>query len=202
LVTGFLAPKKKGGRISPQEIISLARLGRREGAIEFMEEKIIENILVLDEKKASDIMTPRTVIFSLSAEFTLEEARKEAGAWHHSRVPVYKDDPEDIVGFVMRRDVYNAIADGQKGKHLSELMRPIHFVPETARADVLFKDFLEKRQHQFVVIDEYGGVAGLVTLEDVLEEIIGREIVDEFDPAIDMAELARKRRKQVVGKTA
>jgi len=165
-----------------------------------MEEKIIENILLLDKKKASDIMTPRTVVFSLSADLTLDQARQQAGLWPYSRVPVYKEDTEDIIGVVMRRDVFNAIADGKKDKKLFELMRPVHFVPESAKADVLLKEFLEKRQHQFVVIDEYGGVAGIVTLEDVIEEIIGREIVDEFDPAIDMSEMARKRRRQVMNK--
>jgi CBS domain containing-hemolysin-like protein len=201
-MTKVLTPSARDkSSISPHEIISLARLGRREGSIEFLEEKVIENILMLDSKKAQDIMTPRTVVFSLDASLTLDQAREQAGVWPHSRMPVFQEDREDIVGLVMRRDALSALADGQKARQLCEFMRPVHFVPTTARADLLLKEFLEKRQHLFVVIDEFGGVAGVVSLEDVLEEIIGREIVDEFDQAADMSELARQRRRQIAGRT-
>jgi len=196
--TSLIVPKKRQ-TITPQEIMSLARLSREEGSIAFMEENIIQNILVLRKKKAGNIMTPRTVVTSLDADLTLREAHEKSQGWPHSRVPVYKENNEDIVGFVLRRDVFNAMCDGQGERKLSEIMVPIHFVPETVRADELLKQFLEKRQHLFVVVDEYGGMAGVVTLEDVLEEIIGREIVGESDPAVDMAEMARRRRRQIAG---
>ena len=196
--TSFITPKKKQ-TVTPQEIMSLARLSREEGGIAFMEEKIIGNILHLGKKKASDIMTPRTVVFSMEADLTIKEAHEKSRGMPHSRIPLYKEDNEDIVGQVMRRDVFNALCDGQGDKKLSEIMRPVHFVPMTVKGDQLLRQFLEKRQHLFMVVDAYGGVAGVVTLEDVLEAIIGREIVDEFDQAVDMAELARRRRRQIAG---
>jgi CBS domain containing-hemolysin-like protein len=196
--TSLIVPKKRQ-TVTPQEIMSLARLSREEGGIALLEESIIHNILQLHKKKAAAIMTPRTVVTSLDSDLTLREAHEKSQGWPHSRVPVYKEDNEDIVGFVLRRDVFNAMVDGGGDRKLSDLMIPVHFVPKTARADELLMRFLEKRQHLFVVVDEYGGMAGVVTLEDVLEEIIGREIVGESDPAVDMAEMARRRRRQIAG---
>jgi CBS domain containing-hemolysin-like protein len=186
--------------VTAAEIRILAKMSRRSGEIRRDEERVIENILALKTKKAHQIMTPRTVVFTLSAHLKLSEARKKAGLWPHGRVPVYDESPDDIVGIAIGRDVFNAIADGHLENKLSELMVPAHFVPEQAGADRLLREFLERRQHMFVVMDEYGGFSGVVTLEDVLEEIVGREIVDEHDSVADMRELARERRKKVMEK--
>ncbi len=151
-------------------------------------------------KMAKEIMTPRTVVFSLSEHLTLREAKEKGGLWPHSRVPVYDRDQEDIVGLVLRKDLLAALADDREDLKLSDLMRPVHFVPESITADQLLTEFLERRQHLFIVIDEYGGLSGVVSLEDVLEEIVGREIVDELDKAEDMRGLARRRRKEFLEK--
>src|SRR3989339_466741 len=196
-ITAIFSLRRKY-QVDPQDIVGLASMGRKEGVIEFMEEKVIENILVLKHKQAHEIMTPRSVVFSLSADLTLSQAISGGTAWPHSRVPIYKDDPEDIVGILMHRDAHSMLCAGLEQKKLADIMRPVHFVPTYARADKLLKEFLDKRQHLFAVVDAKGNFAGVITLEDVLEEIIGREIVDEFDPAIDMQALARKRRMQAV----
>ena len=126
----------------------------------------------------------------------LKESTDLTTAFNHSRVPVYDKDADDVVGVVLRRDVLTAMAEAQWDRRLENFMRPVDFVTETLSVNRLLRRLLETRQHLVVVIDEYGGLAGLVTLEDVLEEILGTEIVDEFDPAIDMRELAHRRRQE------
>lgn len=185
--------------IAPEEIATIARMGRQSGAIAPEQERVIHNILRLHELRARDIMTPRTVVFSLDRNATLREARQEAGQWPHSRVPLYDTERENIVSLVLRRDVYNALAEGRHAVALADLERPLHVVPESARANGLLQHFLGRREHLFAVIDEYGVFSGIVTLEDVLEEIVGQEIVDEFDPTTDMREQARRRSRRITG---
>ena len=183
--------------VSEEEIAVMARMGRRTGAIQPDEARVMQNILSLKRKTVKDVMTPRTVVFALSADLSVAEAQQEAGGWPHSRAPVYEKDFEDVIGVVMRRDVFNALTGGRGHIRISDLMHPVHFVAETVSLDRILEMFLERRQHLFAVIDEYGGLAGILTLEDVLEEILGREIVDESDTVTDMRELARRRRRQV-----
>lgn len=196
LTTRLVAKDKIETIVSAEEIMALATVGRRSGKIHADEERVIRNILVLKMKMANEIMTPRTVVFSLSEHLTLREAREKGGLWPHSRVPVFDKNLEDIVGLVLRKDLLAALADDRDDLRLSDLMRPVHFVTESITANQLLTEFLERRQHLFVVVDEYGGLSGVVSLEDVLEEIVGREIVDELDKAEDMRELARKQRKE------
>lgn len=200
-ITRWLGPSRAPGGISAEEIQVMARMGRRMGAIHGMEETVIRNILALRGVRARDIMTPRTVVFGLDKDLTLEKVRARSlqWPWPHSRVPVYQEDIEHIVGIVQRREVLAALADGRQGLRLSELMRPAHFVPETLTTDRLLQDFIERREHLFVVVDEYGGVAGVVSLEDVFEEILGQEIVDESDLAEDLQRVAQQRRRRILG---
>jgi len=196
LATRLVAKGQKEQDISDEELISLARLGRRSGALDPTEAGVIQNILSLKSKTAADVMTPRTVVFSLSEDLTVEEARNQKGIWAHSRIPVYSEDFEDIVGIVLRRDMLAALTNNKADRKLIELMRPVHFVAETHTLERILQMFLERRQHLFIVIDEYSGLSGVLTLEDVLEEILGKEIVDESDQVTDMRELARRRRQQ------
>ena len=162
------------------------------------EELKIANILQLGSKTVRQAMTPRTVTFSVPQALTIREAARMEGKWRmHSRVPVYDGEPDNVVGIVLSQDVLMAAAIGQNNLKLSQLMRPVHFVPETAPLDRIFIDFFERYQHLFVVVDEYGSVTGVISMEDVLEEIIGREIVDESDKARNMRELARLRKEKI-----
>lgn len=192
--------KKKGPETTEDDIRALATLSRRAGVIEPYEEASIRNILSLDTKTVQDIMTPRTVVFSMEARTTLAEAWAERPAWPHSRFPVYDEDPEEVVGIVYRSQIFEALAKDQHALRLSDLMHPVRFTLETTTLDTLLRQFLDSRQHLSVVLDEYGGLAGVVTLEDVLEEILGREIVDETDQVADMRELARTRKKALTGR--
>jgi CBS domain containing-hemolysin-like protein len=193
--------KREGPDHTEDDIRAIVSLTRRCGSIKPYEEQSIRNILLLDMKTADEIMTPRTVVFSLPAEMTVAQARQQHPEWPHSRIPVWADDPEDIVGVVYRRQVLEALADDHDDMRLSDLMRPVRFVLESITLDKLLVKFLGSRNHLCVVLDEYGGVAGVVTLEDVLEEILGSEIVDETDRVVDMREFARTQRTELTGGT-
>ncbi|WP_419787379.1 hemolysin family protein [Pseudodesulfovibrio sp.] len=189
---------RKGPEHTEDDIRAIVALTRRSGSIKPYEEQSIRNILQLDSKLVEEIMTPRTVVFSLPASMTVAEAREQHPSWPHSRIPVYDDDPEDIVGVIYRREVLEALADDRDDLKLSDLMRPVSFVIASVTLDKVLVKFLGSRMHLAVVLDEYGGVAGVVTLEDVLEEILGSEIVDETDQVADMRELARQQRDELI----
>lgn len=197
-IARFIRNRRQDPGHSEADILAVASLTRRSGIIKPYEEQSIRNILSLDDKVVEEIMTPRTVVFSLPATMTVAEARESHPSWPHSRIPVYGDDPEDIVGMVYRRQVFEALADDQNELRLSDLMRPVRFVLENLALDRVLVKFLGSRMHLFVVLDEYGGVAGVITLEDVLEEILGSEIVDETDQVVDMQEFARLQRDELV----
>jgi CBS domain containing-hemolysin-like protein len=128
------------------------------------------------------------------------EAAKALTSWEHSRFPVYDEDMEDVVGIVLTKELFISLAQGKEDKPLTELMLPVHFVTESARLNQVLVEFLESRQHLFVVLDEYGGLAGVISLEDILEEILGREIMDESDEVADKRDLARRRRSSLTVK--
>lgn len=192
-----------GPKASEEDLLAMISLTRKSGIIKPYEELSIQNILSLDKKMVKDIMTPRMVVFSLPSHMTVAQARQHKAIWPHSRIPVYENnDPEDVVGIVYRREVLNALANDQDDVRLEKLMKPANFVVETMSLDKLLIKFLESRLHLFIVIDEYGGIAGLVSLEDVLEEILGKEIVDETDEVVDMRELARQRKRMLINQNS
>jgi len=199
-VTRIIPRRGADALISAEEIQAIAVLSRKSGAIEPEQEKVIANILELRNKTVRQVMTPRTVTFSLSEHLTLAEAREMKSQWNqHSRAPVYDKDPDDVVGIVLRKDVFLDDPGKQGATRLCDLMHPVHFVPETAPLNRLLVEFFERRQHLFVVVDEYGSVTGVISMEDIIEEIVGREIIDESDKAGDLRELARYKRKLLVG---
>lgn len=198
LVASLLKRGKRAPQATEEDIRAMVSLTRKAGLLKPYEELSIKGILSLDQKIVRDIMTPRTVVFSLPASLTVEAARHEKTFWPHSRIPVFDDDDaEDVVGIVYRRDVLEALAEDRDDTQLSRLMKPVQFVVETLTLDKLLIKFLGTRTHLFVVLDEYGGVAGVVTLEDVLEEILGKEIVDETDEVVDLRAYARREREKI-----
>ena len=197
LVT-LISKNKVGPDTSEEDILAMVSLSRKAGAIKKFEATSIHNILSLDRKTVREVMTPRTVLFSLPAEKTVAEVWDPARIWPYSRVPVYENgDPEEVVGIVYRREVLESLAKDQDTKKLSEMMKSAHFVLETLTLDRVLVKFLESRIHLAVVLDEYGGLSGLITLEDILEEILGNEIMDETDQVADMRKLAMQRRQRL-----
>ena len=196
IVTHLIPKQEKEALVSIEEIEQVAVLGRISGEIEPQQEHVISNILKLQDKTVRQIMTPQTVVFSLSEHLTIAEALKMKEQWNrHSRVPVYDQNQDDVVGIVLSRSIMLSLSEGLEGKKLSELMQPVHFVPEAAPLNKIMMEFFEQRIHLFVVVDEYGSFTGVISLEDIIEEIVGREIIDESDTAGDLREYARHRKK-------
>ena len=195
-ITKLITPKKSGPEATEDDINAMARISRQAGVIQGYEETAIRNILALDQKRVHDVMTPRTVVFSLPESCTVDEAHAMPSFWHFSRIPVYAEDNEDIVGLVLRRDVVLHRDAHEGNMTLGEIMQPVHFVLESLTLDKVLTEFLERHQHLFAVLDEYGGLAGVISLEDVMEELLGREIVDESDVAADLRAVARSRRAE------
>ena len=174
------------------EVVVFAGLAEEDGAVRKEERRWIENALRLDQVSAGDLRTPRTVVQSLPADASIRTLTDNPDRWIHSRVPVTEgDDPDAVIGLIYRRDIFDAVLQGApKEDELRSLMHPIRFVPETMPAHALLDMFLKERVHMVAVADEYGGFEGVVTLEDVLECLLGEEIVDEHDEIRDMQEHA------------
>jgi len=177
--------------VSREEVRSLARLAHEEGAIDKNEARIMRNLMALRETAVREVMTPRTVVFTLGADRTVREAT-EGDPPLFARVPIVGESLDDVRGQIHRRDLFKALADGRGDAPLRDLAQPVHAVPEAARLSAVLDKFLQRREHLFLVVDEYGGTSGVVTLEDVLETLLGAEIVDETDSVEDMQELARQ----------
>jgi len=185
--------------VAPEsEIQRIAELSAEEGSILQSEATLVKNVLKLDEIRARDIMTPRTVVFKRPNNLTVKDMSKEAWALPHARIPVHDAiESDDWTGLVLRRDILASLARDQFDMTLKALSKPLEFVPETLPGHDLLSLFIQRRKHLFGVIDEFGHIIGIVALEDVLESLIGEEIVDETDKVVDMREVARKRgRKQ------
>ena len=173
-------PNEEDDEVSEEGIRMMVDIGEEKGAIQAGEKEMIENIFEFDNMTAGDVMIHRTDMVTLSLdddEETILSAIRESGL---SRFPVYQGNVDDIVGILSTRQ-YLLNFHVERPQELRALLRPAYFVPETVRADVLFRDMQSKKIHMAVVVDEYGGTSGLVTLEDLLEELVGN-IYDEFDP--------------------
>ncbi|MBH54295.1 MAG: hypothetical protein CMI18_08100 [Opitutaceae bacterium] len=186
-----------------EEIKLLAEKGAKEGKLRSAEADVISNTLTLDDVAIDDIMTPRTVVYALEQDQTIGEVFKEFNNIPFARIPVYTETIDNVVGYVRRRDLLQAVADDAHDTQLEELMDQALFVPETANGADTLQSFLAKQQQLAIVVDEFGSVTGVVTMEDIIEHILGREIFEKDDVAVDMRELARaknaqKRDKEVI----
>lgn len=174
-----------GGSVTEEEIMTLVDAGEEEGSIELEEKEMIYSIFQLDETLAREIMVPRIDIVALDMHTPLEEARRliiEAG---HSRIPVYEESLDHIRGMLYAKDLLEVWHEGGEDFDMRRLLRPALFIPESKRVSDLLHELQQAKVHIAVVIDEYGGTAGLVTIEDIVEEIVG-EIFDEYDEAVDL----------------
>ncbi len=181
------------------EISLLAQIGQNEGSIERDEAILIQRAFRLNDATAGSIMTPRVSLTYIPGDKTLEEAQDQIITSQHSRMLVIGDSIDDITGVVLKNELLIAIIEGRTDQVVAQMAREVRFVPEMIRADRLLDIFRSTRRHLAVVIDEFGGVAGVVTLEDVLEVLTG-EIVDETDLVVDMQEWARQQRQSLLAR--
>lgn len=175
---------------SREEVMIMAEMARTGGALNASEGRVISNMMRLREVRVEEVMTPRTVVFMLEAEQTIEDAVKAHPDMRFTRIPLMGDGPDDLKGMVLRTDVYKALAAGRGKAKLGTLKRELRAVPESATLVSAMEQMADTGAHILLVVDEYGGTSGVVTLEDALETILGREIVDETDPVEDMRRLA------------
>jgi len=166
--------------VTKREIRAMARLGHLAGVIKEHERRMVERGFALDRRRAWEVMTPRVEVFAWPDRLTLAEVASKLGEVRYSRIPVFGESLDDVTGVLYLRDAYQALLSGQRDVRLSELAREPLFVPESVPLIELLEQFRTRRIHLGIVVDEHGGIDGLVTLEDILEELVG-EIVDETD---------------------
>lgn len=166
--------------VTEEEIRMMVNMGEEEGLIEHDEREMIESIFSFADTLVREIMVPRVDIIALDVETTFEKALETVINQGHSRIPVYDDTIDNIVGILYAKDLLPELRDGRQDTPIRSLMREVYFVPETKKVGALFEDMQKRKVHITIVVDEYGVTAGLATIEDVIEEIVG-EIQDEFD---------------------
>ena len=191
-LTRLIAHGKNMHVFSRDEFIAMADVGHRSGNIDEHESRIFRNLFEMQSLRAMDVMTPRTVIFALQQDLTLSEAAELVAGKPFSRYPIYNRDIDDVPGFALKEDIFTGAMDKGSETTLADIRRDLHAVPESTTLAMLLEFLLKERQHIALVVDEYGGTAGLVTLEDVVETLLGMEIVDEMDEVRDMRALARQ----------
>ena len=193
LTTKLIGGKNRHGSIlSREEFHVMTDIAKKEGVFEENESTIIKNLLTFKEVQAKDIMTPRTVIITADANTSIQTFFKEHPKLHFSRIPIYKKTADSICGFILKDEVLEAIINGKGNEKLATLQREILITNRNLPIPDLFEKFVSKREHIALVVDEYGTPSGLVSMEDVIETLLGLEIMDESDNVADLQLMARK----------
>jgi CBS domain containing-hemolysin-like protein len=193
LLTDVLSGKGEGEEYSREEFSAQVDLGIEVGIFREKESRVFKNLIRFSHLRARDIMTPRTVLVAYPQDTPVEELTEQPEELHVSRIPLYGRTQDEVIGYVLKTDLLISAARGETGKKLREFRRDILILPDLVTLAVLLERLLERQEHIAVLIDEYGGLAGVVTLEDVVETLLGMEIVDEADSVRDMQVLARQR---------
>jgi len=180
LVKPFGGNPQAGTLVTEEEIRALVETGQAQGILEPREREMISSIFELGDKQVREVMIPRTDIVALDVNTPASEVLEQITHVGHSRLPVYENSADDIIGILYVKDLFRRLARGDRDVDLRRLLRSAHFVPETKKADELLREMQRDKVHIAVVVDEYGGTAGIVTLEDLVEEIVG-EIRDEYE---------------------
>ncbi len=181
-----------GSVLSREDFHAMTDIAHEEGVFKESESKVIKNLLTFKDVMAKDIMTPRTVLKTENETTTVETFFADNQNLRFSRIPIFKDDPDNITGLVLKDDVYKEMANGNGAKKLADIKRNIIVVSRNLPIPKLFEELVESKNHMSLVVDEYGSVSGIVTMEDVIETLLGLEIMDESDNVSDLQMLARK----------
>lgn len=192
LITKVFTPRGNQASMSREEVSAMVDVGTTEGIFRESESKLIKSCIALSGVKARQIMTPSIVVESACQDLTVKDFQAKQ-SWSFSRIPVYAGDKDYITGYVLKDAVLKLLSEDQFHVKLSDLKRPILTFREEESVFQIWENMLEKREHISVIIDEYGGLRGLVTMEDIIETMTGVEIVDEDDVAVDMQALAKEK---------
>lgn len=193
VITRFITRNKKPHSVSREEIALLTNVGEEEGIFEEHESKVINNMIRLGSIRLKEIMTPRTVMIAANEDLSLIDFYQDKKYLAYSRIPIFAENIDNIRGYVLKDAVLSKLAEDRHSMKLKELNRPFIVAYENSTVPKLFEQFLYKKEHIALIVDEYGGTSGLVTMEDVIETLLGLEIVDESDSQTDMQNLARER---------
>ena len=197
IMTGYLtnlfSRNKNELSVSREEIAVMANIGTEEGIFDEKENKIIQNLIRLKTVKVSEIMTPRVVVTVADENMSLKEFLIKKEFLYYSRIPIYSKNNENITGYVFRQTVFEKLAEEETNLKLRDICREIVVTHEFQTLLNLWEVLLEKKEHIALIVDEYGGMDGIVTMEDIIETVLGLEIVDERDRIIDMQQYARER---------
>ena len=197
LLTRLVSPKDaEEPAVSRDEVSAMANVAEEEGDLEEDENTIIQNLISMDEVKAFDVMTPRVVCEIAPESMTLKSFYKSKRYRHHSRIPVYADNDEYITGYILRMEALQLMAEDKFDLTLGEIRRDVATFDEDTTLDKIWDEMLSKDEQIAIIINEYGSFQGILTLEDVIETLLGSEIVDENDTVRDMQQLAREKWKK------
>jgi CBS domain containing-hemolysin-like protein len=191
-LTRLLSHGHSHGQFHREEFTAMAEAGIEEGKLDPHESLILSNLFLLRDTRVVDVMTPRTVVFSLKESLLVKDYFDKHHGSRFSRIPVYSKDRDHVTGFVLRSDLLLSQARGNADNSLEVYRRDLPALPEISSLQVAFESFIDKRSHIMLVVDEYGSMSGIITLEDILETILGIEIIDEGDRIDDMRKLARR----------
>lgn len=190
-ITRKLKKDKSRSVLSRADFVAITKIIGKSGGLKKNESTIINNLLELDELHASDIMTPRTVMVMGEESKTLKEFYDEHLVLRVSRIPLYKEDQDHVTGLILKDELLEEIIEGKGDKRLEEIKKPIKVVEEDMTLPALFQNLTAQRTQMAVVVDAYGSLTGLVTMEDLIETLLGLEIVDEYDSIADLQKYAR-----------
>ena len=187
-----MLPKAETALVTRDELHALADISEEEGELDEDEEAVIHNLLALREIPVKDVMTPRTVTLAFAQDWTIRQVLDDTKILRFGRMPVYEETIDSLCGFVLRSDILMAASMDEWDKQLSELKKPLMTINVDDSVDLALDRFLESKVQILAAIDEFGGTAGIITMEDAIETLLGEEIVDELDEHEDMRELARE----------
>ncbi len=193
-ITQLLRPAKEPS-VERNEIVALADIGLQEGVLTREEATVLRNTINLRKLHVRDIMTPRMVMVVAHQDLSVQEFFDQDAFYRFSRIPVYRDNKDDIVGFVHKHDVFTRLGRQETDVPLRDILREIPVVPDAQTLYGLYSFLTEENNHLALVVEEFGGTAGLVTMEDLLETLLGMEIMDEYDDKADLRDFARRRWK-------
>jgi len=179
-------------KVTEEEIRMMIDVGEENGVLNETEKEMIDGIFEFDNTLAKEIMTPRTNVFSINIKTPIIELMDSILEEQYSRMPVYEDETDNIIGILFMKDLFSAM-NKKELEHIDikEILRPAYFVPETKNIDILFRELQKSKNHMAILIDEYGGFSGIVTIEDLIEEVMGN-IFDEYDEDYESSEYIKK----------
>ena len=190
-ITNLLQRDNKDSVLSRSEFLAMTQIGEEAGVFDKSESDIIANLLEFRKVRAKDIMTPRTVVFAADASTSIADFHEENPDFRFSRIPIFEDSKDNVIGFVLKHDTLGELAKDNGANALRSIRRDLLICEEDFPLPELFSRLVRRREHIALVVDEFGGMSGIVTMEDVIETMLGLEIVDESDQSTDMQAHAR-----------